>query len=256
MQERVFNQTSMQGLGDKMTANRKMFLLFIAVLFAACLLVGCASVLISFPFIGWLQLAGLVCLGTVYAIITQNKFAEQDNPTHFVKAVYIALALLLAFSVVYFVKQQFNFLTVFALSCAFLLPATVLESWHAFTAIPTTKKDIWYYEKDLPPASNIRYIENTKVQLRIIVDEAKVVQFPTSLPTTLELEKAIYYVIRANDPFHDGDGTFFKTNDEPYGWVFYTRNLFSKTYFVPDDTIFENHIKQHTVIYAERVSQA
>lgn len=254
MDERVINQTNMHGLTDKITANRKTFLLFIAVLFAACLLVGCASLFVKFPYIGLLQLTGIIVLGIIYTVITERRFADQNSPGHFLKGVYISLALFFALGVAYFFSQQFNFLDVFAVSCAFLLPAAVIESWHAFNAIPKSEKDTWYYSKDIPPPSNISYIENTKVKLRIVVDEAKTVNLVTSLPTTLELEKAIYYVISENDPFHDGEGTFFKTNDEPYGWVFYTRNLFSKTYFVPDNTLFENRIKPNTVIYAERIS--
>src|SRR6478609_10992321 len=96
MEERVINQTNMHGLMGKITANRKAFLLFIAVLFASCLVVGCASLFVKYRFTGWLQLAGILFLGTVYAIVTQKKFAEQNHPGQFLNAVYFSVALLLS----------------------------------------------------------------------------------------------------------------------------------------------------------------
>lgn len=253
MEERVIDQTNMRELEDKAVANKRSFLLLIAVLFAACLLTGCASLLVKFRFIGWLQLTGLLFFGCVYVAIAQKKLTDEDSPSQFLKAVYFALALFFAFSVVYFFQAQFDFLDVFALSCAFLLPSAVFESWSAFHSIPKTEKSVWYVSKDIPPSSNLRYLENTNVKLHVLIDQAKVVKLETALPTTLELGQAIYYFIKSQNPFQDGDGTFFNSNGEPYGWVFYTKNLFSKTYFVPDETIFANHIQPNSVIYAERI---
>jgi hypothetical protein len=253
-EEHVIDQINMRELENKVVANGKSFLLLIALLFVACLVSGCVSLLVRFRFVGWLQLAGLLFLGCVYIAIAQKRLADEESPSQFLKAVYFALALFFAFSVVYFSQAQFDFLDVFALSCAFLLPATIFESWDAFNAIPKNEKSIWYVSNDIPPLSNLRYIENTKVKLRLVIDEAKAVKVETSLPTTLELGRAVYYIIKSQDPFQEGDGTFFKTNGEPYGWVFYTKNLFSKTYFIPHETIFNNHIKPNSVIYAERIS--
>ena len=253
MEERLIDPTNMGQLTEKMTASKKAFLFLIAVLFAACVGMGSFSLFIAIPFGSWLQLIGLLALGTVYAVLSHRKFVEHIPPSHFVKAVYISLALFLAFGVVYFFHEKFDFLDVFALSCAFLLPSTIAESWLAFNSITKSEKDIWYYAKDVPAPSNIRYIENTKVKLKVFVDEAKAIDLVTSLPTTLELQLAIYYVIQSENPFNEGEGLFFKSNDQPYGWVFYTKKLFSKNYFIPDATIFENHIKPYTVIYAERV---
>jgi len=253
MEERVIDQTNMRELEDKVVANRRSFLLLIALLFVACLVTGCASLLIKFRFIGWLQLTGLLFFGYVYAVIAQKKITEEETPSRFLKAVYFALALFFAFSVVYFFQAQFDFLDLFALSCAFLLPSTVIESWDAFHSIPKSEKSVWYVSKDIPPSSNLRYLENTKVKLKVVVDEAKTVKLETTLPTTLELGRAVYYFIKANDPFGEGEGTFFNADGEPYGWVFYTKNLFSKTYFIGDETIFANHIKPNSVIYAERL---
>lgn len=254
LEQRVIDQTNMRELEDKVAASRRYFLLLIALVFVACLVTGCVSLLIQFRFIGWLQLAGLLFLGCVYVLIAQKQIVEEESPSSFLKAVYFSLALFFAFSVVYFFKAQFNFLDVFGLSCAFLLPSVVAESWEAFISIPKNEKNAWYVSIDIPPLSNLRYIENTKVKLRVMIDEAKMVKVETALPTTLELGRAVYYVIKSQDPFQEGDGTFFKANGDPYGWLFYTKGLFSKTYFIADETIFHNHIKSNSVIYAERIS--
>ena len=195
----------------------------------------------------------ILSLGGLYTLTVHKKFSEQIRHIQFRIAVYFSIALFGAFSVLYFFQNQFDFLDVLALGCAFLLPVTIMEAWQAFNSFPKTEKRVWYYSKEILPEPNLRYIDNTRVKLKLVIDEAKMTELETSLPTTLELEKAFFYAVQAHDPFKEGDGTFFKTNDDPYGWIFYTQKPFSKTYLVPDDTIFENKIKPNTVIYAKRV---
>jgi hypothetical protein len=253
MEKRVVGQTNMGAFNEKMTAGRKGFLLFVAILFAACFLVGCMSLFVTFPFIGWLQLAGLLFLGAVYATITQTKFTEQAFPSQFSKAVYFSLALFLAFCVVYFFQGKFNFLDVLALSCAFLLPVSIAASWKVFISIPKNYKHVWYYSQDTPADSNFVYLENTPVKVEVVIDGTKVSRLKTTVPTTLELGTAIYHLIKTQDPLKNGRNTFFDEGQSPFGWIFYTKKMLSKSYLTPEETIFENRIKPNTVIYAERI---
>jgi hypothetical protein len=238
---------------DKLTKTKKFFLLFIAVLFFTCLLAGSLTFFLKIRFIGWVQLLALFGLGVVYALAVQTKFSHQLGQGKLNKAIYFSLALLFSFSVIYLFQGQFDVLNVLGLSCAFLLPVSVLEAWNNFTAIPRTEKSVWYYSKDIPAETTLRYLENIKVKLKVVVDEAKEAELMTSLPATVELERVMYQVIKSQDPFKDGDGTFFKNSDQPYGWVFYTKKGFNKTYLIPDETLFENKIKPNTVIYAKRI---
>ena len=72
MEERLIDPTNMGQLTDKMTASKKAFLLLIAVLFAACVGMGSFSLFIAIPFGSWLQLIGLLALGSVYGVLSHR----------------------------------------------------------------------------------------------------------------------------------------------------------------------------------------
>lgn len=239
---------------QKITVNKKGFLLFIAVLYVVAILIGCAALLYNQPFTERIQLSGLLLLGFIYVLGMQKKFAAPESKELFSKAIYFSLALFLALSTIYFFKGAWKLFEILPLCCAFLLPATVTESWRMFSAISGDQKKPWYYANDIPPEPIFVYLENISVRLRLMIDNETVSELKSTAPTSLKLGTAFYYIVKAQNPAGQENSLFLDQKETPYGWLFYTRKNLSKVYLKPDETILENKIKPNTVIFAERIS--
>ena len=203
-----------------------------------------------------MQLFCLLFIGVTYAYVYQKKFQSVQGLRFFSVACVFAASLLLVLSGVYFFKEQFQFLLVFPLSCAFLLPAAIMASWNVFDFSDDVQnqKIVWYYHADESIDPSFVYIENLQVTLHVFVDERKAGAVKGTLPAAVELGTAISHLILKKDPLQKGLSSFYDPGMKPYGWIFYTKKLRKKHYLDPEETALGNGLFTKATIYVERIS--
>lgn len=237
------------------TSTKRSFFLFSILLFMLAVPAGGLSLFFQHRFAGWVQLMSLLGIGGIYALVSYIRFQRLPGLNFFGFACIFSLCLFLALSILYFFKEQFQFLLVLPLSFAFLLPVAVMESWLAFDFLPEveTEKQVWYYYEDPSFNPSFLYIENIPVNLKIVIDEKNAAQIKGSIPVALKLSRASSQLMLTNDPLKKGLGTFYNPGMQPYGWVFYTKKMRKPRYLDPEETVGGNEIKPNTTIYAERI---
>jgi hypothetical protein len=250
------DQTFMGVMEQQTTLTKRTVFFFTAVLFILAVPAGSISLFLHNRYAGWMQLISLLAIGGIYAWVYQKKFRHIPGVSFFALACLFAVFLLFALSILYFFKEQFQFLLIFPLSCAFLLPTAITASWNAFdfSSEVENEKKVWYYHDDPTFDPSFVYIENIPIALRIIIDGNKAAEIKGAMPVALELGMAVSHLVLKKDPLQKGLGSFYDHGMKPYGWIFYTKKIRKKQYLDPEETISGNGVKTNTIIYAERIS--
>jgi hypothetical protein len=254
MDKQMIEQSYIENSEENILVSKKKFLLFVVLLFIAAVFIGGASLVYTFPFIGFVQLAALLLLGYLYAMIAAKKMVEMRSRQLFRVGIYFSVALFISITIFSIYKDNVDFLHILSLGAAFLLPITQVESWRVFASIPVQQKHYWFYTGDIPPAASLVYLENTTVRLKIITGNASMPVIESKTPTSLDLGTAFFYIVKAERSIGENDHIFMEDSGKAYGWLFYTKKYFRKVFLDPDATLSANRIKPQTTIFAERIS--
>jgi hypothetical protein len=246
-------QTYIEDLDRKTVQSKKSILFFTVIIFAACLLAGCVHFFYQVHYLQVVQLGGVLLLGIAYAAFMQKKSVEEREI--FSTALFLAAGLFISLSIFYFFKGRFQFLEILLLSSAFLLPSVIMEAWRTYNFILSKHKPSWVYSKDMPDEPLFVYLENKPVRVKMLIDDHAPVVISSVAPLSLKLGMAMFYIIKKEVQDSGGKwrAVFLGEDEQSHKWIFYTRNFFKKTYFNPEDTLFENKIRSNTLIIAKRL---
>ena len=237
-----------------MIHSKKSAIPFVALLFIACLVTGCAHFFYNGRFIFLMQLCTLLLLGCVYVNFMHKKDIDADGNDAFIYSLFIAIAMLAALSAVYYFAGRLQFMNIVYFSSAFLLPGVIMESWRLFIDLPSGQKQVWFYAKEIPEEPLFVYLENKPVRVKIIIDDIPPFTVLTAAPLTLPLGMAFFYILKKEDGSRHWLKQFVKEDGRPYGWVFYSTNYgLWKTYFNPEENLHRNGIRSNSLIVAKRI---
>jgi len=242
-------------LADKEVQSKTRMIVFVSMIFIACVAAGCVHLYYDEPFITILQMCFFILLGSLFAGFMHKRNSIFGKMGTLRYTVSLATGIVATLSVFYIYKNNFELATIIYLGCSFLLPCIVMEAWQQFINIPAVPKQAWYYSTDLPQEPPFVYLENIPVQIKLIKENRKPRLVSSIAPVSLNIGMMFYYAMKEPADSHRPGSLFVNENGKSHGWIFYiSRFGLWKKYLVPGDTLFDNRIKPKQVIVAKCVS--
>ena len=166
----------------------------------------------------------------------------------------VGLALLVSITSLLLFPIDIKQLQVIAITTgsAFLLPFAIYACVYYFRSIGTSQYQPWVIPADaVPDARKSLMLNSIGFKIKINVKESDITPTLFTIHLQAGLKLSVVFIRFLYD--HNDTVEAVDSNDNSYGWLFYTWSRWGKKMLDPDLTLSENEIRRGTVIVVERI---